>query len=321
MLIKELNEQVKKDLKDYFQERDYMVIAVPKKEPVRVYVVKATSTVESARRIHGLSPSATVAMGRAIVGALLLTSLLKHGTNQRLLLKIEGNGPIGTIVVEADARGRVRGFVSNPSVELFTKEESGRKKFDVASVVGSQGTLTVIKDLGTGKPYTSVVPLISGEIGKDLAYYLYQSEQTPSAVAVGVKVNEDGSVRHAGGYLVQTLGGTSEKVKELLEKRLLELPPVTDMMEKGMRPEDIAVEILKDMDPQLVGLKEVEYYCPCDEEVAKASLFLLTEEELREMFRENNLAEVTCNFCGRVYRFDESVIEEKKKHDEKKKKD
>ncbi len=321
MLIKELNEQVKKDLKDYFQERDYMVIAVPKKEPVRVYVVKATSTVESARRIHGLSPSATVAMGRAIVGALLLTSLLKHGTNQRLLLKIEGNGPIGTIVVEADARGRVRGFVSNPSVELFTKEERGRKKFDVASVVGSQGTLTVIKDLGTGKPYTSVVPLISGEIGKDLAYYLYQSEQTPSAVAVGVKVNEDGSVRHAGGYLVQTLGGTSEKVKELLEKRLLELPPVTDMMEKGMRPEDIAVEILKDMDPQLVGLKEVEYYCPCDEKVAKASLFLLTEEELREMFRENNLAEVTCNFCGRVYRFDESVIEEKKKHDEKKKKD
>ncbi len=321
MLIKELNEQVKKDLKDYFQERDYMVIAVPKKEPVRVYVAKATNTVETARRIHNLSPSATVAMGRAIVGALLLSSLLKHGTNQRLLLKIEGDGPINPIVVEVDAKGRVRGFVGNPQVDTYIKEVDGKKKFDVAKIVGKNGTLTVVKDLGTGKPYTSVVPLISGEIGQDIAYYLYQSEQTPSAVAVGVKVNEDGSVRHAGGFLVQTLGGTSEKVKELLEKRILELPSVTEMMEKEMRPEDIAVEILKDMEPQLVGLKEIEYYCPCDEETAKASLFLLTLQELEDMFKENELAEVSCNFCGRVYRFDKSVIEEKKKHDEEKKKE
>ncbi|RUM31268.1 MAG: Hsp33 family molecular chaperone HslO [Aquifex sp.] len=316
MLIKELNEQVKKDLKDYFQERDYMVIAVPKKEPVRVYVVKATNTVETARRIHNLSPSATVAMGRAIVGALLLTSLLKHGTNQKLLLKIEGDGPIGTIVVEVDAKGRVRGFVGNPNVDIYTKEVEGKKKFDVSKVVG-KGTLTVIKDLGMGKPYTSVVPLISGEIGQDIAYYLYQSEQTPSAVAVGVKVKEDGSVKHAGGYLVQTLGGTSEKVKELLEKRILSLPPVTEMMEKSMRPEDIAVDILKDMEPQLIGLKEVEYYCPCDEEVAKASLFLMSSEELEDLFKENELAEVSCNFCGRIYRFDKSVIEEKKELEKK----
>ncbi|NPA32706.1 MAG: Hsp33 family molecular chaperone HslO, partial [Aquificae bacterium] len=209
MLIKELSSQVKKDLKDYFQERDYMVIAVPKKEPVRVYTLKATNTVETARRVHNLSPAATVAMGRAIAGALLLTSLLKHGTNQKLLLKIEGDGPIGLIVVEADAKGRVRGFVQNPNVEPLIKEVDGKKKFDVSAIVGKNGTLTVVKDLGTGKPYTSVVPLVSGEIGQDIAYYLYQSEQIPSAVALGVKVNEDGSVKHAGGYLVQTLGGTS----------------------------------------------------------------------------------------------------------------
>ncbi len=317
MLIKELSQEVKKDLKEYFRDRDYMVIAVPKKEPVRVYAVKATNTVETARRIHNLSPSATVAMGRAIVGALLLTSLLKHATNQKLLLKIEGDGPIGTIVVEADAKGRVRGFVGNPQVDTYLKEEGGKRKFDVSKVVGKNGTLTVIKELGTGKPYTSVVPLISGEIGKDIAYYLYQSEQIPSAVAVGVKLNEDGSVRHAGGYLIQTLGGTSEKVKELLEKRVLELPPVTEMMERGMRPEDIATEILKDMEPQLVGLKEVEYFCPCDEETAKASLLLMEMGELEELFEENELAEVTCNFCGRVYRFDRSVLEEKQERDKK----
>jgi len=318
MLIKELSDQVKKDLQNYFQERDYMVIAVPKKEPVRVYAVKATNTVESARRIHDLSPGATVAMGRAIVGALLLTSLLKHGTDQKILLKIEGDGPIGLIVVEADAKGRVRGFVQNPKVPLYTKEENGKKKVDVARIVGTKGTLTVIKDLGTGKPYTGVVPLISGEIGKDIAYYLYQSEQIPSAVALGVKVDEEGKVLHAGGYLVQTLGGSSEKVKELLEKRVVQLPPPTELMEKGMRPEDIATEILKDMEPQLVGLKEVEYYCPCDEEVAKASLLLLTEEELKDLFKEEELAQVTCNFCGKVYRFDESIIEEKKKKEDKK---
>ncbi|WP_461831488.1 Hsp33 family molecular chaperone HslO, partial [Aquifex sp.] len=132
-----------------------------------------------------------------------------------------------------------------------------------------------------------------------------------------VKLNEDGSVRHAGGYLIQTLGGTSEKVKELLEKRVLELPPVTEMMEKGMRPEDIATEILKDMEPQLVGLKEVEYFCPCDEETAKASLLLMEMGELEELFEENELAEVTCNFCGRVYRFDRSVLEEKQERDKK----
>ncbi|NPB06484.1 MAG: Hsp33 family molecular chaperone HslO [Aquificae bacterium] len=323
MLIKKLDEQVKKDLKDYFQERDYMVIAVPKKEPVRVYALKATNTVETARRVHDLSPGAAVAMGRAIAGALLLTSLLKHGTNQKLLLKIEGDGPIGTIVVEADAKGRVRGFVQNPDVPLYTREENGKVKVDVARIVGKNGTLTVVKDLGTGKPYTGVVPLISGEIGKDIAYYLYQSEQIPSAVAVGVKLNEDGSVRHAGGYLVQTLGGSSDKVKELLEKRVLELPSPTEMFEQGLRPEDVATEILKDMEPQLVGLKEVEYYCPCDEEVAKASLLMLSEDELKELFKEQELATVSCRFCGKVYKFDEKVIEEKKKkgEDEKKKED
>ncbi len=304
MLTKALDEQTKKDLKDFFEDRDYMVIAVPKKEPARVYVVKATRTVETARRIHNLSPSATVALGRALIGALLLTSLVKHATDQKVLLKIEGDGPIGVIYAEADGKGRVRGFVGNPNVDIYTKEEEGKKKFDISKVVGTNGTLTVIKELGTGKPYTGIVPLISGEIGKDLAYYFVQSEQIPSAVAVGVMLDEEGKVKHAGGFLVQTLGGISDKVVELLEKRVTELPPVTKLMEEGKRPEDIATMILKDLEPQLIGLKEVEYYCPCNEEIAKASLLLLNEEERKELFEQHGKAEVVCRFCGRVYRFD-----------------
>lgn len=302
MISKDLSDDTLKDLKDYFQDRDYMVVAVPKEEPARVYVVKATRTVETARRIHDLSPPASIALGRALVGALLLTSLVKHATDQKVLLKIEGNGPIGSVVAEADGKGRVRGFVENPNVELFTKEVDGKRKADISRVVGSEGTLTVVKELRMGTPYTSVVPLVSGEIAKDLAYYFFQSEQIPSAVGIGVLVEEDGRVSQAGGFLVQTLGGISERVLDLLEKRVKDLPPVTEMMVSGKRPEDIAVTILEGLKPQLIGLKEVEYYCPCSEEVAKASLHLLPEKEIDEITRKGP-AEVVCRFCGRVYRF------------------
>jgi len=307
MIHKELSEETKKDLREYFEDRDYMVVAVPRREPARVYVVKATRAVETARRIHNLSPGATVALGRAMIGALLLTSLVKHATDQKVLLKIEGNGPIGTIVAEADGKGRVRGFVENPNVDTYTKETERRRKFDVSKIVGREGTLTVVKELRMGTPYTSIVPLVSGEIAEDLAYYFSQSEQIPSAVGIGVLIGENGEVKQAGGFLVQTLGGISEKVVDLLEHRVRELPPVTELMEEGKRPEDIAVMLLEDLEPQLIGLKEIEYYCPCDEDVARSSLLLLTEEELNDIFAEGP-AEVVCKFCGRVYRFSEEDI-------------
>ena len=307
MILKELEDKTKQDLREYFQDRDYMVVTVPKDEPARVYVVKATRTVETARRIHDLSPGATVALGRAIVGALILTSLVKHATDQKVLIKIDGGGPIGTVVAEADGKGRVRGFVDNPKVPLHTKEVEGVRKVDLSKIVGSEGTLTVVKEIGMGTPYTSVVPLVSGEIAKDIAFYFAQSEQIPSAVGIGVLVDKDGSVRHAGGFLIQTFGGISPKVLDLLERRASQLPPVTAIMEEGKRPEDIAAMILEDLKPQLIGLKEVEYYCPCSEDVAKASLLLLSEEEIEEITNEGP-AEVVCRFCGRVYRFDKKDL-------------
>ncbi len=302
MIRRELTLQTRDDLRRFFEDRDYMVIAVPREEPARLYVVRATRVVETARRIHNLSPLSTAVLGRALIGALLLTSLIKHATDQKILLKIEGGGPAGLIVAEADGRGRVRGFIENPRLQTLVKEKEGRRKFDVGRAVGREGTLTVVKELRMGTPYTSVVPLVSGEIAEDIAYYLTQSEQIPSAVGIGVLVGEDGRVRQAGGFLLQTLGGTSDRVIDLLETRTLRMPPLTEMMEQGKRPEDIATDLLEDLDPQLIGLKEIEYHCPCDEEVAKASLSLLSEGEIEDLLSRGP-AEVVCRFCGRVYRF------------------
>ncbi len=305
---RELTAEVKADLRDYFKDRDYMVIAVPEKEPIRVYTLKATNTVRKAQELHGFPHIVAATVGRAICGALLLTSLIKHATNQKLLLKIDSDGPINHISVEADGYGRVRCFATYRDVELETKEVKGVKKLNIGKVVGN-GTLTVVKDLGFGEPYTGVVPLVSGEIGEDIAYYLWQSEQIPSAVAVGVLIDETGRVQHAGGFLVQTFGGTSPKALEVLEKRVKELPPISSLLKEGKRPEDIAVWILKNMNPHLVGLKEVEYYCPCSQEVVEKLIKQMPEESLKEQFSKEGFIEIQCKFCNSVYRFTKEEVD------------
>ncbi len=311
---KKIDEKVKEDLKGYFGERDYVVMAVPKDEPLRVWVVRATNTARTAQRIHNLSPMAAAVMGRAIVGAILLSSLIKHGSDQRLGLKIEGDGPIGSVYVEVDGKGRVRGFVKNPNVPLFTKEVNGRTKLDIARAVGN-GTLTVIKDLRTGKPYVGVVPLISGEIAEDIAYYLVQSEQIPSAVGIGVKLDEKGEIKVAGGWLVQEMGGTAEEALKKVEAAARNLPPVSDLLEEGKRPEDIALMLIpQELNPHLLGLKEIEYYCPCSEETVKNLIVSLPQEEVDAVFKENELMEISCRFCGRVYRFTKEEVENIRKN-------
>jgi len=286
MIIEELGERTKKDLRNYFGDRDFVVVAVPKEEPACLYVVRATRCVESARRIHPLQPPDVEVLGKALLGALLLTSLIKHATDQKVLLKLDSSE--ATVVAEADGRGRVRGFVERTQTQR-------------------QGTLSVTKELGMGTPYTSIVPLISNDVGENLSYYFSQSEQIPSALSVGVLFSGDGSVKHAGGFLLQTFGGTSEKVSQLLNHRIKAVGPITEMMEKGMRPEDVAVLLLEDLKPHLVGLKEVEYFCPCDERIARSSLSFLSKEELSEILLEGP-AEVVCRFCRRVYRFGEKDL-------------
>jgi len=287
MFFKELNERTKGELRDYFEDRDYAVIAVPKEEPVRVYVIKADRTVETARRIHRLDAHATVRMGQWLLSALILSSLLKHASSQKVLLKFDGKEEI--IVAEADGMGRIRGFINLVSQD--TEPE----------------TITVIKELRMGTPYTSIIPAVGKDIKENLLYYFQQSEQIRTALDMAVLLNEDGSVKHAGAYMVQTMGGTSPKVEELLKKRIKSLPSYSSILSLEKRPEDVVEGILFDMDPRIVGLKEVDYYCPCNAEIAKASLNLLSREEMEEILSDGP-AEVICNFCGRIYRFDRGVL-------------
>jgi molecular chaperone Hsp33 len=203
-----------------------------------------------------------------------------------VLLKL--STPEYFLVAEADGMGRVRGFIGKGGQE---EEE----------------TITVVKELRMGTPYTSIIPAVSNSIKENLLYYFEQSEQIKTALDLGVVLKEDGSVKHAGAYMIQTMGGTSPKVEELLLKRVRELPPYSQILSLGKRPEDFLEELIGDMEPRIVGLKEIEYYCPCNEEIAKASLSLLDREEIEEILSEGP-AEVVCNFCGRVYRFDREAL-------------
>ncbi|MFN3871027.1 MAG: Hsp33 family molecular chaperone HslO, partial [Aquificaceae bacterium] len=280
-MYRDLDAQTQKDLKEYFQNQDYMVVAVPKEDLIRVYALRATNTVETARRVHSLEGEELKLMAYSVLSALLLTSLVKHATNQKVLFKIQNQG--GVAVAEADGMGRVRGFIEGYPLEDW-----------------SSGVITVVKELRLGTPYTSIVPVVGRDVKEALSFYFDQSEQTKTYIDMFVKV-EDEKVKEALAYLVQVLGGAKEDSVSKIEKNIKSL----DL--EGFRPEDIATAILKDMEPRLIGLKEVSYYCPCSEEIARASLLLLEEEELKDLLKEGP-AQVVCKFCKRVYRFDKEQL-------------
>ena len=275
MLVKELTQQVKEDLKNYFKERDYIVISVPKEEPIRLYVLKAVNTLKTVRRLFNPEGEDANYLGGVVIGALLLTSLVKHASPQKISLEIRLKER--RYYAEADGKGRVRGFFDN----AYSENE----------------ILTVTREVGLGKPYTSIVPLVSYDIQESINFYFYQSEQTRTII--GIYVDE------GYGFLVQPLGGYKSTVWEDIGKNIKN---VELMLKEGARPEDIAEVILRKHKPMLVGLKEVEYYCPCNEEIAKMGVFTLSEEERREILDSEGFIEVVCKFCNRIYRFSEGDL-------------
>ncbi|MFN7065175.1 MAG: Hsp33 family molecular chaperone HslO [Aquificaceae bacterium] len=274
-MYRDLDTQTQRDLQEYFQNKDYMVIAVPKKDLIRVYALRATNTVETARRIHSLQGEELYIMGYSILSALLLTSLIKHATNQKVLFKVQKEGSV--VVAEADGKGRVRGFLEGYPIQDW-----------------SSGVITVVKELRLGTPYTSIVPVVGRDIKDALPFYFEQSEQTRTYLDMLVR-------KEASAYLVQVLGGAKEESLRKIEDN------IKGLSLGSLRPEDIATEILKGMEPRLIGLKEVEYYCPCSEEIARSSLMLLEEEELEGLLSEGP-AEVVCKFCKRIYRFSKEQL-------------
>jgi len=258
----------------------------------RAFAVECKDIVEEIRKLQGLSPVVCAALGRAIAGVAMLASDLKEG---KILLQIQGNGPIKEILAEGDANGNLRATVRNPWVDIPPQD----KKLPVKKAVGTSGYLSVVKDLGLKEPYQSSVNLISGEIAEDLAYYLTVSEQIPSAVALGVLVDTDGSVLEAGGFIVQKLPFAPEEKVIELEKTIKALPPITKLLSSKLTPEEILKKILPNI--EIVEIRKIRHSCNCSLKRVERALVALGKKELEEILKEGKPLEITCNFCKKTY--------------------
>jgi len=277
--------------------RDYLIRGIAAGGRVRVFGVQSTGIVAELQHRHDTWPTVTAALGRAVSAGLMMGAMLKG--DEKLTIQIKGDGPIGQIVVDANASGEVRGYVDNPHVDLPLNEAG---KLDVASAVGREGTIYVIKDLGLKEPYRGSVPIISGELGEDFTYYFAKSEQTPSAVAVGVLVNPDGTVRASGGFIIQLLPGmTDEEITEI-ETKLANLRPVTEMLDNGLSIENIVAQIVDDV--KILETMDAVFRCQCSDERVERTLISMGKAEIEQLLSEEKLVEVVCHFCNEAYHFD-----------------
>lgn len=273
--------------------------AIAKDASVVACAVDGTDLVSEIEQIHRTSAVVTAAVGRLAIAAGMIGYGLK-GKQDSVTLRIKGGGLVGQLIAVADSHGNVKADVEQPVVELPL---NAKGKLDVSGAVGTNGTLSVVKDLGLKEPYVGVVPLVSGEIAEDITQYFADSEQTPTACGLGVLVNPDLTVKVAGGYLIQVLPFASDTVIDTLEKNLTELPPMTTMMMNGMQMEQIALRLLKGLEPNLLDEGHLQYHCDCSRERTKRVLMALGKKELTDLANEVHPVEICCHFCGKKYLF------------------
>ncbi len=285
---------------------DEIVRAITGDGLVKAVAVTGRDLVERARNIHTLLPMATAALGRALLGASMMGDMLKEEEGS-LTLQIKGGGPLGTILAVSDCGGNVRGYVQNPQVELMEKYQG---KLDVGAAVGQDGTLTVIKDIGLKEPYVGSIGLFSGEIADDLAMYFVESEQIPTACALGVLVGLDQSVTAAGGYLIQLLPGASEDMITRIEAGVHAMGSVSHALADGLDGEGLLRTVLKDFDLEILEKHPVEYRCYCSRDRVTRALISMGRKDLEELIRDQGKAELTCQFCDQVYRYSKEELEE-----------
>lgn len=271
---------------------------------IRVFAARTTRLVEELRQRHGTYPTATAAFGRTLTAGAIMGAMLKG--KEKLTIQVKGDGPIGQIVVDANADGEVRGYVDHPHVHLAS---NAKGKLDVAGAVGRSGHLHIIKDLGLKEPYRGSVPIISGELGEDFTYYFAVSEQTPSAVGLGVLVDTDNSVLHAGGFIVQLLPGLTDQEITRLEQTIGEMPTVTVLLERGQSPEEILRLIVGEGDLQIHDTMELSFKCICSVERVEKTLISIGAHELEQIIEEDGKAEVVCQFCNEAYTFERPQLE------------
>ena len=266
---------------------------------VKAVAISSREITETARRMHKTLPTATAALGRLLAAASMMGNMQKVEDGS-ITLQIKGGGPLGTLLAVSDAEGNVRGWVENPQISLLEKY---RGKLDVGAAVGTDGMLTVIRDLRMKEPYVGSVELVSGEIAEDITQYFAQSEQIPTACALGVLVETDQSVRAAGGYIVQLLPGAPDETIDLVEAGIHAAGNVTAMLDSGLSAEDMLKTVLGPFEVEILETAPVDYRCYCSREKVERTLLTLGREELSQIVRSGETLHVDCQFCDKIYDF------------------
>ena len=282
---------------------DYIVRATAGNGSIRAFAATTRDLVQHAREVHHTSPVASAALGRMLTAAAMMGSMLK-GDKDILTLQVRGEGPLQGIVVTSDSKAQVKGYVFNPSVEI---PDLIPGKLNVSGAIGA-GHLSVIKDIGMREPYAGKIELVTGEIAEDLTYYFAQSEQTPSAIGLGVLVETDTSIRRAGGFIIQLLPDATDEMIDKLEKKLATIPYVSDLLDMGQTPEGILEMILGDFDLKIMGTIPTAFYCNCTRERVEKALISIGKEELEKIIREDKKANLHCHFCSKEYDFNEEQL-------------
>ena len=284
--------------------KDYLQVATAFNGTIRIYVTQTTQVVQDAQDVHKMYPTAVAALGRSMTATLIMGAMLKG--KQSIAVKINGDGPIGKIVCESDASGRVMGYLQNGGVYL--KYNNG--KLNVGDAVGRTGTLTVVKDLHLKEPFVSTVPLISGEIGDDFAYYFAESEQVASSVSVGVLVGLNGECLAAGGFIIQVMPGCTEETIVKLEESLQNVPPVSEMVQKGLNGRDIIKTILGDEEFKILKTMPVKFACSCTKERFTNGIKSLGYATVKKIYDEDHGLTATCQYCHQAYVYTDEELKE-----------
>ena len=287
---------------------DYIVRATAANSQIRAFAAVTTDMVETARQNHNTSPVATAALGRLLTGGAMMGAMMK-GEKDLLTLRIHAGGPLQGITVTADSHGNVKGYVGNPDVCI---PANSKGKLDVAGAVGV-GFMDVIKDMGLKEPYVGQIALQTGEIAEDLTYYFATSEQVPSAVGLGVLVDVDGSVKQAGGFIIQLMPFTPDEVVDALEKKISEIASVTEMLEEGNTPEQILEIILGDFGLEITDTLPAAFQCDCSKERVSRAISTLSKKDLDDIINDGEAIEVKCQFCNKAFHFEVDELKEMRK--------
>ena len=282
---------------------DYIIRATAGNGSIRAFAAISTNTVEKARQIHQTTPVASAALGRMLTAVAMMGAMLKS-EKDLITLQITGDGPLKGVLVTSDSKSNVKGYVVNPDVDIPLKADG---KLNVGGAIGN-GSLRVLKDIGLKEPYSGSIELISGEIADDITYYFAKSEQVPSSVGLGVLVDTDLTIKHSGGFIIQLMPDAPEDVIDKLEKKLLTIPYITDMLNSGLDAEKILETILGDFGLEILDKTGMDYKCSCNRQRVEQAIVSLGKKELAKIIEEDKKASLTCQFCNKVYEFNEEEL-------------